>query len=86
MIAVVVIVLGVSLTWAHVVVVLRVSIVETGISSTELDCQSLEVVISMRIVMIREFTFVVETILAHQPVSIAVIFLLMLSIMILTHQ
>ena len=86
MIAVVVIVLGVSLTWAHVVVVLRVSIVETGISSTELDCQSLEVVISMRIVMIRELTFVVETILAHQPVSIAVIFLLMLSIMILTHQ
>ena len=66
--------------------ILRVFIVETGISPTELDCQSLEVVISMRVVMLRELTFIIETMLSHLLVSIAVIFLLMLSIIILTSQ
>ena len=34
-------VLCVTLTWTHVVVVVRVSIVETGLSLMELDCHSL---------------------------------------------
>ena len=74
-----VIVFGVLLTWAHVVVVIRVLIVETGTSLIELDCHSFYMVISMRIVQLRELIYVVETMLTHQLVSIAVIFLLVLS-------
>ena len=44
-----------SLTWAHVVVILRVLIVETGIYLMEVDCHSLDMVISMSIVELREF-------------------------------
>ena len=61
-------------------------IVETGISRMKLDYQSLEMMISMRIVDVGELNFVVETMSTHQLVSIAVIFLLMLSMMILTSQ
>ena len=85
--AVLLTVFSVILTWEHVVVVLRVSIVETGISLMELDCNSLMVVvISMRSVKLRELTYVVGTMLTHQLVSIAVIFQLMMSMMILTSQ
>ena len=60
---------------------------ETGISLMELDCLSLEMVISMSIVVLRELTYVVGTMLTHQLlVSIAVIFTLMLSMMIVTSQ
>ncbi|CAI8052135.1 hypothetical protein GBAR_LOCUS28539 [Geodia barretti] len=45
----------------------------------ELDCLSMEMVISMRIVYLREFTYIVGTVLTHQLVSIAVIFQLVLS-------
>ena len=49
-------VFSVSLTWTHVVVVLMVLIVETGISLMELHCHSLEMVmVSMSIVELREF-------------------------------
>ena len=41
-------------------------IVETGISLMELDCLSLEVVISLSIVMLRELIYVVtEVLIAH---------------------
>ena len=65
-------VFGVLLTWSHVVVVLRVLIVETGVSLMELNC--LSPVILLRIVDLGELTYVVETMLSHQLVSIAVIF------------
>ena len=61
-----------------------VLIVETGISLIELDCRSLDVVISMRVVILRELIYVVGTVLTHQLVSIAVIFQLLLSMTILT--
>ena len=64
--------------------VIRVSIVETGISLMEIDCHSLMVVISMSFVYLRELTYVVGTMLTHQLASIAVIFQLMLSMMLLT--
>ena len=51
----VVTVFSVSLTWVHVVVILKVLIVETGISLMEVDCHSLDMVISMSIVELREF-------------------------------
>ena len=80
----VVTVFSVSLTWTHVVLVLRVVIVETSISLMELlDCYFLMVVISMGIVELRELTYIVETMLSHQLVSIAV---LLMSMMILTVQ
>jgi hypothetical protein len=80
-------VFSVSLTWAHVVVVLRVVIVETGISLMELDCLLLHLMlIPLRLVYLRELTYVVALMLPHQLVSIAVIFQLMLSMMILTSQ
>ena len=66
--------------------VVRVDIVETGISLMVLDCLLVALVISTSPVELRELTYAIETILAHQLVSIAVIFLLMLSIMILTSQ
>ena len=50
---------------------------ETSFSLMELDCLSLE--ISLSIAKLKELVFVVETILSHQLVSIAVIFQLMLS-------
>ena len=76
----------VSLTWTLVVLVELVLIVETGISLMELDCHSQDMVISLRVVVLRVFTYFVVTIPPHQLVSIAVIFQLMLSIMILTSQ
>ena len=83
MISVVVTVFSVSLTIMDVVVLLRVTIVETGISLMELDCLSEEVVISMRVVVLRELIYVVGTIPPHQLVYITVIFLCM---MIITSQ
>ena len=84
---VVVKVFSVSLTWPDVVIVLMVLIVETGISLMELDWSSLIAgVISLSNVLVRELTYVVGTVLTHQLVSIAVIFQLMLSMMILTSQ
>ena len=81
----VVTVFSVILTWPHVVLLLRVLIVETDISLMELlNCHSL--VISVRIVDIRELIYVIETMLIHQLVSITVIFQLMLSMMLLTVQ
>ena len=53
MMAVVVTVFIVTLTWTHVVLVLMVLIVETGISLMELDCHSMEVVISMSTVELK---------------------------------
>ena len=50
-----------------------VLIVETGISLMELDWDSLTMVISMRVVVLRELIYVVGTIPPHQLVSIAVI-------------
>ena len=75
---------SVLLTWGDVVLVVRVLIVGTGISLMELDWDSL--MISLCIAELRLFTYVVETMLTHQLVSIAVIFQLMLSMMILTSQ
>ena len=77
-------VFSVLLTRPHVVVMLMVLIVETGISLMEVDCNSL--VISLSIVILRELTFVVRTMLTHQLVSIAVIFQLILFMMVLTVQ
>ena len=80
-------VLSVALTWSRVVVVLRVPIVETGISLMELDCNSLVmVVISLSTVELRELTYVVGTVPPHQLVSIAVVFKLKLSRMMMTPQ
>ena len=59
---------------------------ETGTSLMELDCHSLEMVISMRVVKVKELIYVVDTMLTHQLVSIAVILQLMLSMMIVTAQ
>ena len=59
----------------------RVSIVETGISLMELDYNSL--VISMSLVQLRQLPFVV--LLLDQLVYIAVILQLLLSMMILTN-
>ena len=89
MMAVVVTVFSVILTWEHVVVLVRVQfIVETGISLTEIDCLSYYLMlVSMSFAMLRELIYVVGTMLTHQLASIAVIFQLMLSMMILpTHQ
>ena len=67
MIPVVVTVFSVLLTWTHVVVVVRVLIVETGTSLMELDCLSLVVlVIPLSLVDLRELTYVVETMPTHQ--------------------
>ena len=79
---------SVSLTWPHVVVMLMVLIVETGISLMELDCLSMDLIlIPMRIVYPRELTYAVAVMLIHQLlVSIAVIFQLMLSMMPLASQ
>ena len=67
---------------AHVVVYIRVAIVETGISLLEIDCNSLiEMVISLSNVKLRELAYVVGTVPPHQLVSIAVRFQLKLSIM-----
>ena len=52
----------------------------------ERDCHSMEIAVSMRAVYPRELTYVEETMLTHQLVSIAVISQLMLSMMILTSQ
>ena len=72
---------SVTLTCPHVVVVLRVFIVETGISLMELlDCHSLHLVlVFMRLVVLNKLTSVVTTMLTHHLVYIAVIFQLMLS-------
>ena len=84
-------VFSVTLTWTHVVVLFKesirpvYSIVETGISLMELDCRSLEVVISMSFVELRELAYIVIIVLPHYLVSIAVIFQLMLSMMITTY-
>ena len=75
---------SVLLTLKHVVVVLMVLIVETGISLMELDCHS--PLLSLRAVVLRELIYVVGTMLPHQLVSIAVIFQLLLSIITLTSQ
>ena len=56
---------------AHAVVVLRVSIVETGISLMELDCHSLE--ISSSLVELRELLYIVETIPPHHLVFIVAV-------------
>ena len=62
----VVTVFSVLLTWTHVVVVVRVLIVETGTSLMELDCLSLVVlVIPLSLVDLRELTYVVETMPTH---------------------
>ena len=53
-------------------------------SLVELDCHSLE--ISLRVVDLRELLYVVETMLTHQLVSIAVILQLKLSMLIITTQ
>ena len=71
-------------TWAPVVLVLRVTIEETGISQMELCCHSLEVVISFRIVMLRELIYIDTMVQIHQLVSISVMFQLMLSMIIVT--
>ena len=71
---------SVTLTLVHVVVVLRVTIVETGTSLMELDCNS--VVISLNNVITGELRYTVGTVPPHQLVSIAVIFQPMLSMMI----
>ena len=47
-----------------------VLIVETGISLMELDWDSLTMVISMRVVVLRELIYVVGTIPPHQLVAI----------------
>ena len=70
---------SVTLTWRHVVLVLRVFIVETGISLMKLDCHSLEVVILLRLVELNKLTYVVTTMLCHHLVYIAVIFQLIRS-------
>ena len=84
-----------------VVVVLRVTIVETDISLMELDCHCFMVVagifclveldclmlVSLSVVVLRELTYVVTLMLTHQLlVSIAVIFQLVLSMMMMTTQ
>ena len=51
-----------------------------------IDCHSLEVVISMSFVQLRELTYIVGTMLTHQLVSIAVTFQPMLSMVIMTSQ
>ena len=57
---------------------------ETGVSLMEIDCHSMEMVmISMRFVLIKEFTYVV---VPRQLVSIAAILQLLLSMMKLTSQ
>ena len=72
---------SVTLTWAHVVAVLMVNIVETGISLMELDCHSRHlVVVFMKLVEINELTYVVTTMLTHHLVYIAVILQPMLSL------
>ena len=72
---------------AHVVVYMRVAIVETGISLMEIDCNSLiEMVISLSNVKLRELTYVAVIVPPHQLVSIAVIFKLILSMMMMTTQ
>ena len=80
-------VLSVSLTWTHVVLVVKVAIVETGISISlmEIDCRSLILMlIPLRFVEVR---YVVTLVLTHQLlVSIAVIFQLLLSMMMMTPQ
>ena len=64
-----------------------VTIVETGISLMELDCNSLVmVVLSMSFAILRLLIYVVGIMLTHQSVSIAAIFQVVLSIMILTSQ
>ena len=78
---------SVSLTWPHVVLVVMVLIVETGISLMELYCLSLHLMlIPLRFVYLGELTYVVTGVLTHQLVSIAVIFQLMLSMMLLQSQ
>ena len=67
----------------HVVVVVRVLIVETGISLMERDCHCL-VRCYMSAVDLRELTYV-ELVVMDQLVSIAVIFQLMLSMMMVMH-
>ena len=57
-----------------------VLIVETGISLMELDCHSLEMMIYLRLVKLRELIYVVVTVPHHQLVSIAVILQLMLTV------
>ena len=49
-----------------------------------LDCHSLVEVISMSIAELRELLYIAETMLSHQLVSIAVIFQLMLSMLMIT--
>ena len=44
---------------------------ETGISLMELDCHSLTMVISMRLVKLRELTYVVGTMLTLQLASVS---------------
>ena len=66
--------------------VVRVFIVETGISLMELHCHSLEKVVYMSNVKLNELTYVVGTMLTHYLVYIAVIFQLMLSMMRLIPQ
>ena len=79
--SVVVTVFSVTLTWRHVVVELRVPIVETGTSLMEIDCYSQwMLVISMNIVMLRELSFVIVTMLVGQLGSIVVLLLSMVTI------
>ena len=71
---------SVTLTWSYVVVVLRVHIVETGISLMEIDCHSLQqLLVFMRLVEINELTYVVTTMITHHLVYIAVLLQLLLS-------
>ena len=67
----VVTVFGAILTWAHVVVLLMVLIVETGTSLMELDCHSLEMAVSFKTVGIRELTYTIVVMLPPQQVSTA---------------
>ena len=62
-----------------------VFIVEIGISPIELDCQFLKVLAFMSLVSLRELIYVVIPRLLHL-VSVAVIFQLLLSMMIMTPQ
>ena len=67
---------SVTLTWSHVVVQFRVPTVEIGTSQMEIDCQSMA--LSTNVVSRRKLSSIVEVPPLHL-VSIAVIFQLMLS-------
>ena len=69
---------SVTLTFRHVALLLRVYIVQTGISLMELDWDSpVMVVIYIRFVELRELTSFVGIIFSHHLVYIAVKFQLM---------